>query len=324
MIERTEPLVSVVTPLYNGGKFIAECIESVQAQDYKNWRMFILDNNSSDDSHQIATDYASKDSRIVVQKNDTTLDQMPNWNRSMLMVDDDCVYCKVVHADDWLFPNCLTEMVALAEANPNVGLIGAYRLEEERVTLDGLAFPSTVVSGAEMVRRRFLGAADLFGSPTSIMYRADQLHKRKKFYNEANLHADTEICYEILLEQDFGFVHQVLTFTRRHNETTTAFAKRMQTYMPCDLMMLKKFGPKVLSELELSQVVNTKLRNYYRFLGYRLLQCKKTEYREFWKEFWAYHKAAFSNLGYTLSPIKVLGYGFFSLYKSIISKLVIA
>ncbi len=321
MSVQSQPLVSVVTPVYNGSAYLAECIDSVLAQDYQHWELIILDNNSVDDSLLLAKTYAANDSRIKIHTNETTLPQMENWNRSMSLIDSNSKYCKVVHADDWLFPNCLSEMVTLAEANPSVAIVGSYRLEENSVSLDGLPYPSACVNGIDIMRRRFLGGADLFGSPSSIMYRADQVHKRRLFYNVENLHADTEICYEILTEHDFGFAHQVLTFTRRHNEATTAYAKRMRTYKPSDLMMLKKYGKKVLNEQEYQKAVANKIKSYYRYLGYRFLQYKDPAFRSFWKEFWSYHQEKISAAGEKFSWHRVLSASLVAAYQSFLSKI---
>ena len=315
------PLVSVVTPVYNGHAYLAECIESVLAQTYPHWELIILDNNSSDGSLQLAQSYAEKEPRIRIETNAETLPQMDNWNRSMTLISEQSLYCKVVHADDWLFPNCLSEMVSLAEDNPSVAIVGSYRLEEESVSLDGLKYPSTCVSGRDMLRRRFLGGADLFGSPTSIMYRSDEVRAREQFYNPSNLHADTEICYEILREKDFGFVHQVLTFTRRHNETTSTYARRMQTYMPSDLKMLKTYAPLVLDKREFRTAFNRRLRNYYRMMGHRLLRFRRADNRAFWGEFWAYHAAALKEVGESFSRWRVARGSLHALYRAFLSKI---
>ena len=44
----TQPLVSVVTPVYNGQAYLAECIESVLAQSYSNWQYTVVNNCSTD------------------------------------------------------------------------------------------------------------------------------------------------------------------------------------------------------------------------------------------------------------------------------------
>ena len=46
--------VSVVTPVYNGAEFLAECIESVLAQTYTNWNYTIVNNCSTDETLAIA------------------------------------------------------------------------------------------------------------------------------------------------------------------------------------------------------------------------------------------------------------------------------
>lgn len=57
-------MVSIITPSYNCAKFIGECIESIQAQTYKNWEMLITDDCSTDNSRDIILQYVNRDSRI--------------------------------------------------------------------------------------------------------------------------------------------------------------------------------------------------------------------------------------------------------------------
>lgn len=51
------PLVSVITPCYNGANYIAACIESVLAQTLVNWEMLIVDDCSTDNSAEIILSY---------------------------------------------------------------------------------------------------------------------------------------------------------------------------------------------------------------------------------------------------------------------------
>ena len=57
-------LVSIITPCYNGGRYIAETIESVLGQTYSKWEMIIVDDGSTDNSVEIIKRYVSKDLRI--------------------------------------------------------------------------------------------------------------------------------------------------------------------------------------------------------------------------------------------------------------------
>lgn len=59
-----EKLVSIITPTYNCGKFIARTIDSVIAQTYQNWEMIIVDDCSNDNTKEVVEEYIKKDSRI--------------------------------------------------------------------------------------------------------------------------------------------------------------------------------------------------------------------------------------------------------------------
>ena len=59
-----EKLVSIVTPMYNGEKYVAQTIESVLAQSYPHWEMLVINDGSKDKGPEIVEAYAAKDSRI--------------------------------------------------------------------------------------------------------------------------------------------------------------------------------------------------------------------------------------------------------------------
>ena len=145
-----QPLVSIVTPVYNGEAYIKECIESVLSQTCQNWEYIILNNNSRDRTLEIAEQYERQDSRIRVYSNDTLLPIIANHNKAFGLISGGSKYCKVVSADDWLVPECLERMVELAEENPSVGIVGAYQLSGGDgiwyVRNSGLPYSRTVVS----------------------------------------------------------------------------------------------------------------------------------------------------------------------------------
>src|SRR6187455_2885933 len=140
-------LVSVVTPVYNGAEYIRECIESVIRQTYPHWEYTIVNNRSTDNTLAIAEEYARQDPRIRVVTNDKFVRAMENYNIAVRQLSPESRYCKVVAADDWVFPQCLELMVALGEENPSVAIIGSYGLRELELESVGLPFPSRRLSG---------------------------------------------------------------------------------------------------------------------------------------------------------------------------------
>ena len=57
-------LVSVIIPIYNMAKFLCETLDSVLASDYPNFEVILMDDGSTDNSLDIAKEYAEKDSRV--------------------------------------------------------------------------------------------------------------------------------------------------------------------------------------------------------------------------------------------------------------------
>ena len=265
------PLVSVVTPVYNGERFLAECIESVLAQTYENWEYIILNNCSTDNTLDIASSYAGKDNRIRIVSNKRLLPIMENWNYALRQISSQSKFCKIVHADDYLFPQCIELMVDVAQKNTSIGIVGSYGLKGNEVVSDKLKFPESVFSGREISRLALLKHTFPFPRPTALLILSDLIRRNDTFYNESNLHADHEVCYEILRNYDFGFVHQVLTFMRTHDESVTStdyatFGKLFYT----NLDLLINYGPVFLEKNEFKETLNSHLRDYYMYLAYSL------------------------------------------------------
>ena len=51
------PLIDIIIPNYNKAKYIKECLESVMSQTYKNWNIYLIDDDSNDDSKSILKEY---------------------------------------------------------------------------------------------------------------------------------------------------------------------------------------------------------------------------------------------------------------------------
>jgi len=282
----TLPLVSIVTPLYNNAEHLAQCIESVLAQTYSHWDYTIVNNCSTDGSAEIAQRYAAKDPRIKLHNNSQFLPVIANHNHALRQISPECKYVKMVFADDWLMPRCIEEMVGLTEQNPSVGIVGAYGLEEERVVWQGLGLSENVLSGREICRRMFLDDLYVFGTPNSVLYRADLVREQAAFFNEANFHADREACVALLKNCDFGFVHQVLTFKRlAAGSLTRAVGWHLMTHYGALLLTIHNHAADYLNHDETRLCRERLLVDYYNFLAVSIIRGNRDS------KFWSYHKA---------------------------------
>jgi glycosyltransferase involved in cell wall biosynthesis len=267
----SQPLVSIVTPVYNGEEYFVECIESILAQTYQNWEYIIVNNCSKDRTMEIARLYAARDPRIRIHDNQEFLPVIANHNAALHQISPSSKYCKLVFADDWIFPECIERMVAVAEQYPPIGIVGAYVLQGTEVKCIGLPYHRTMFDGREICRRHLLEHLHVFESANAILYRADLVRSKPAFYNEANIHADTEACFALLKNTDFGFVHQILTYTRVREESLRSKSEDLQTAHAGALQILLVSGPDYLSRDELNRLMRERMFGYYRFLGKCLL-----------------------------------------------------
>jgi glycosyltransferase involved in cell wall biosynthesis len=295
MEKSNSPLVSILTPVYNGKRYLSECIESVLSQSYSNWEYVIVNNQSTDGSDQLVEAYAAQDNRITVHHNEHFLGMADNWNLSVQKISQESKYLKIIHADDWIFPECIETMVSLAENNKSVGIVTSYIQEGNYVEGDGLPFPSNVLGGKKVCRDTLMGDIPyLFGSPSALLLRTDLVFARRRLYNSNFKQLlDQSACFDLLTESDLGFVHQVLTFHRIHENSQTAENELVSRLFPEQIQFLKEFGPIFLTKDELNQRISIRLSRYYQFLGKAKIQNKNAT-------FWKFHQQRLARLGYPL------------------------
>jgi hypothetical protein len=127
------------------------------------------------------------------------------------------------------------------------------------------------------------------------------VHRRHSFFNEPHLHADAEACLEALVDRDFGFVHEVLTFARRR-ESLSSSARRLNKYLPDRLEFLQKFGPRFFDAQEFEDRIRAYLREYYSYLGTQFGRRREAE-------FWDFHREELARLRHPLSMTRVFVHG---------------
>lgn len=289
------PLVSVVTPFYNTEEYLAECIESVLRQTHSNWEYVLVNNRSTDRSAEIAKEYADRfPDKIRLVHTESFLTQVQNYNFALSCISSKSKYCKMVQADDWIFPECLRLMVEVGEEHPRVGFIAAYQLEGNQIGLSGLPYPSREVPGGDVCRLLFRENKHLFGTPTCLLMRAELVRARNPFYEERYApFEDSHVCLDLLRTWNFGFVHQVLVFSRRDNESILLRIAPYRFELFSYLEMVIDHGRKYLPEDEYGYLVEKAKKEYFSFLGRAALEGRDAE-------FWKFHRRRLSSINYTL------------------------
>jgi glycosyltransferase involved in cell wall biosynthesis len=304
----TKPLVSVVTPFYNTARYLAQCIESVLTQSYPSFEYILMDNCSTDGSGDIAETYARRDPRIRLIRCSEFRSQLENYNRALAEISEVSEYCKMVQADDYIFTECLELMVQAFEQSKSIGLVSSYRLLGNNIGGSGYPYPTPMLSGRECGRLFLRTGIHPFGSQTTVMYRSSLVRRQPHFYNESLPHADFEKCMEILAHWDFGFVHQVLSFSRVDEESVTASIGRFAPYALDRYVITQRYASVFLEPGE-AEFIRTKSRRVY----YRVLA--KAGIRFSGHYYWRYHRLGLKELNETISwPYLMLQIALISLW----------
>lgn len=116
----TEPLVSVVVPVYNMERFLAETLDSVLASDYPNFEVVAVDDGSTDGSAAILDSYAARDPRVRVFR-------QPNGGvcraRNHAVSEARGRFILPVDSDDRISPTVISAAVAVMESDPRVRVV---------------------------------------------------------------------------------------------------------------------------------------------------------------------------------------------------------
>ena len=283
----------MVTPFHNTAPYLAQCIESVLAQSHSQFEYILVDNCSTDGSGEIANTYACRDPRVRVIRRSQLLSQVQNYNRALTEISNHSEYCKIVQADDYILPECLHLMVQAFEQSESIGLVSSYWLKGSKIRGSGFPSQTTLLPGKEMARLYLRTGLWVFGSPTAVMYRSSLVRESQPFYDESVLHEDTEKCMQILLGWDFGFVHQILSFSRADNESISSAVRDLKPVALDGYIIVQRWAAAFLEAEEADRLKKEARKAYYQDLAREALRFRGSD-------LWQYHRKGLKTLGETI------------------------
>ena len=127
----TNPLVSILIPIYNVEKYLGKCLDSVFSQTYKNVEYVFVDDCSTDNSYDVLM--SSIEQNNIPEYKYTIVSH--KQNEGIAVSRADCIahakgeYVQFVDSDDWLEVNMTEEMVA-ATNNSKIDLVGCYYIKD--------------------------------------------------------------------------------------------------------------------------------------------------------------------------------------------------
>jgi predicted O-linked N-acetylglucosamine transferase (SPINDLY family)/glycosyltransferase involved in cell wall biosynthesis len=231
------PLVSICIPTYNGAEFIGAAIQSAIAQTYPNIEIIVSDDGSTDQTIAIAQSFQSQtaaDFRIILHRN-YGLSQ--NWNFCISQAKGE--YIKFLFQDDLLEPECIAKMVALAQQNPEIGLVfsprGIVISETESHPILLKASQSikdlhkswsnlkSIQPGQELLAdvNCLKNPINKIGEPSTVLIPVRVFAEIGLFDSGLSQYVDLDMWWRIMGNYHIGFVDEKLSSLRIHPEQQT-------------------------------------------------------------------------------------------------------
>ena len=164
-----KPLVSVLMGAYNCAGTLAESIDSILAQDYENIELIVCEDGSTDGTAALLDEWAARDRRIVVLKNESNRGLAYSLNRCIEVAKG--IYLVRMDGDDIAHPDRIGKQIAFLEAHPEFDLCGSSIALFDSAGIWGrVDYPERVEAGTFLFRSPFAHPTVVFRA--SILRRA--------------------------------------------------------------------------------------------------------------------------------------------------------
>lgn len=195
MNEDGRPSISVVVPVYNTGKYLAQCIESIISSSFENMEIVLIDDGSTDESANVCDSYAEKDHRIrVIHKDNQGLVHA----RITGVMAARAEYITFVDSDDWIDSTMIEKLYDSIEEGIDIVVSGIRRNKEGKDVL-------TFMPGDRKVMVKGEGILELFKeqkydwSGCAKLYKKNVLSWMDNWWTDSSYGEDTELNWRAFL-----------------------------------------------------------------------------------------------------------------------------
>lgn len=208
-VMKNNSLISIILPVYNGGKFLSKAIESCLNQSYKNFELIIVNDCSTDNTLKIAQRYAELDDRIILINNSENKKLPASLNIGHRAASGE--YMTWTSDDNLLKPSFIEFLVLSMEAQKVDIVYSDYDIIDN----DGL-----------LIRKHSTGPTEylLYGNKigASFLYKKEVFHALKGYDENLYLLEDYDFWLRAVLKFKFFNLNENLYQYRLHKKSLTS------------------------------------------------------------------------------------------------------
>lgn len=234
----TNPLVSICIPTYNGAAYLQDALDSVLNQTYTPIEVIISDDESQDNTLEIAKNFKEKVNFPVAIIIHAPTGIGANWNNSIKHANGE--YIKFLFQDDILLPTCVAEMVKTFQKNKNLELVACKRdfiiesnntsevkewigkYENLQIQFENKNEAITFVDKSLFSQAYFENKPkNKIGEPSAVMFKKSILDAVGYFDESLKQNLDYVFYYRILKKHPIAIINKTLVKFRIHNSQAT-------------------------------------------------------------------------------------------------------
>ncbi|MDO5510807.1 MAG: glycosyltransferase family 2 protein [Weeksellaceae bacterium] len=282
------PLISVVIPLYNQEKYIAESVNSVLAQTYTHFQLIIVDDGSTDASLQ-AIAMQQADARVQIHRQ-ANAGVSAARNAGIALAQG--AYTALLDADDYWCPNYLQSIVHIIQSHESPEIIACrYASKAEHLKCETTSPNYLPVQDYFTVAMR-----NTLLSASSVIVLTSHL-KQHLFDNTIRMGEDTDVWFRLNMgTARLFYITEPLVYYRMYKDHVQQLSLR-----PLECTLMAQTTEKYATEMQRDQslIKAVSLHNYNNLVPYYLQNRAAVEeifkampYRNLWLE-WAYRSGYF-------------------------------
>lgn len=226
------PLVSILLPVFNGEKYLEECLKSIALQTYTNWELVIVNDGSIDRSDEIIVAFIKLSKNHVVYINLVHKGLPACLNIGVKQTKGK--YIARMDADDIMLPERLEMQFTFMENNPKIGLLGSNvtEIDKNGNKLRVAKFP---LKDNEIKRKMLKGSS--ISHPTVFVRR--EIFVENPYEEIYPSPEDYELWVRLLDKINFENLPEALIMKRIHSDQITQ--KKYRSMMYQKMMILTKY-----------------------------------------------------------------------------------
>ncbi|MFD1601635.1 glycosyltransferase family 2 protein [Flavobacterium artemisiae] len=236
-----QPLISVIVPNYNHGKFLEKRLDSIFKQTYNNFEVILLDDCSTDNSREILSKYADDGHVSHCVFNETNSgNTFRQWKKGIelakgkfIWIAESDDFCDLSFLEKVSKPLTINDKISLSYCQSNRvdssdKITGSWKTYTE--SLDPIQFTQNFILDGDFFIEKFLINKNVIPNASAVLFRKEKLQISNQLFNTPALRycGDWVIYFQVIMKQEVSFIAESLNNFRYHDNSVIAVVSKSE------------------------------------------------------------------------------------------------